>query len=667
MNAVHQGKERMKRIFKPLRNRTYLSMSVMGVMTMVLLASLGVFMFMDFSGTGDPDDEGEERGLLGIEITYLPDELRSGIRQEVRGLVTDDQERPVPDALVTLNFTSEPDDTYRTSTGPDGSFTLPFWSPETEVDMMYDFDITGSKKGYVAKIIPLELEIVTPDEWTVMIYMSDCDLEEFALDDINEMESIPDGDHLNIVVQLDRWESFSPKDDRSDGNWTTARRYLVEPDTDTRSIGSRMLSDLGEINTADPMQLVDFTTWAMAEYPAERYALVLWNHGSGIDGICWEQSMEEEDVITINELGEALDSITGNLGRPLDIIGFDACLMSTIEVAYEIAPYSRYMIGSEITEPTFGWDYGVFEDLVSDPFLTEKELADLIIEGYLAQTDRTSSKRSLSMGVLDLTKADETVTHLDNLSNAINSAGSSEIYNMRIARKYAQPISSGYSSDAVDLMDYVGNVIELSGSQQVKESAGQLLDSLAGMVVSFDKVQGISDLETEGLNGVSIYSPDFKDVLDQNEDYDDLKFARDTNWKQTLLSYYENMDIQMEDRVVSFEDDLLSCKARDEDGDLLPDTMVFQLRVVSKVEHAEVFLGINVYNLRGDYVNSTWIDLNLSSAEAEDLIIKFQPRGEDREPGMYRIVAYMCLGPRFDPMSLQDYTRSGYRWLEIYS
>lgn len=667
MNAVQPGKERITRFFRPLKNRTYLSMVVIGMMALVLLASLGVFIFMDFPQTIDPDDGGKENGPLGIEITSLPDELRSGMQQEVKGVITDDQDRPVPDATVTLNFTSKPEDTYRTTTGPDGSFTIPFWSPDIEHDMMFDFDITGSKRGYDEKCIPLELEIVTPDDWTIMIYMSDCDLEEFALNDLNEMEGIPHGDHLNIVVQLDRWESFSPKDDRSNGNWTTARRYLVEPDKDTRSIGSKMLSDLGEINTADPLQLVDFTIWAKEEYPADRYALVLWNHGSGIDGICWEQSMEEEDVITIKELGEALESITDNGEDPLDIIGFDACLMSTIEVAYEIAPYSRYMIGSEITEPTFGWDYSVFEELVKDPFLTEKELADLIIEGFLSQTDLTSSKRSLSMCVLDLSTTDETVAHLDDLSNAINSAGSAEIYNMRIARKYAQPISSGYSSDAVDLTDYVDNIIELSGSQQVKENAKRLLDSLATMIVGFDKVQGISDLETEGLNGISIYSPDFKDVLDQNENYDDLKFTKDTTWKQTLLSFYEDMDIHMEDRVVSFEDDLLSCKVKDEDGDLLSDTMVFQFRVVSEVENAGVFLGINVYNLRGDYINSTWMELNVTSDEAKDFMVKFQPRGDDREPGMYRIVAYMCLGPRFDPMSLQDYTRSGYRWLEVSS
>ncbi|MBN1390885.1 MAG: hypothetical protein JXA22_09630 [Candidatus Thermoplasmatota archaeon] len=665
MGEHRSGKNRIISIFDPLKDRVVISLIAVGVMVILLLTSIGIF-FIDSPAGVDHGGGGSDNEKMGLEITYLPAELRSGMQQEIRGMITDDKGIPVPDALVTINFTNDPDDIYRTTSGPDGQFTLPFWSPETESDSTYDFDITGSKNGYDTKSIPLELEIVTPDDWTFMIYMSDCDLEEFALNDINEMESIPHGDHLNIIAQLDRWESLSPKDDRSDGNWTSARRYLIEPDSDTRSIGSRLLEELGEINTADPMELVDFATWAMEGYPADRYALVLWNHGSGIDGICWEQSMEEDDVITIKELGEALDSITGNIGRPLDIIGFDACLMSTIEVAYEIAPYSRYMLGSEITEPTFGWDYGVLDELIKDPFLTEMELAEEIIGGYISQTDLTQSKRSLSMGVLDLIMADGTVSRLDNLSNAINSAGSAEIYNMRIARKYSQPISNGYSSDAVDLKDYVEKIMDLSASQQVKESAQLLLDSLTGMIAGFDRVQGISDIDTNGLNGISIYSPDFKDVMDQNEDYDDLKFVEDTSWKQTLLSYYENMGTYMEERVVSFQDDLLSCKVKDEDGDLLPDTMVYQFRVVSEIDEVDVFLGINVYDLRGDYINSTWLELNLSSSEDMDLMVKFQPRGEDREPGMYRIVAYLCLGPEFDPLSLQDYTRSGYRWLEIY-
>jgi hypothetical protein len=479
------------------------------------------------------------------------------------------------------------------------------------------------------------------------------------------LEEIPLGPHLNVVVQLDRWESISPKDDETDGNWTTAKRFLIEPDDDPLSIGSNEVMDIGEINSGDPDELADFALWTKENYPADKYALILWNHGSGIDGICWEQSLEEEDVITIPELGNSLDTITDGGSEPLDIIGFDACLMSTIEVAYEIESFGNFLIGSEITEPTFGWDYSILGDLIADPFLNEVEIGERIIESYIGQTDVFTAKRSMSLGIYDLNEVDEVINDLDSLSNTINSAGTTEIYNMRIARKYSQSISDGHSSDAVDLRDYIENIMELSENSQIESDSQALLDSIDKMVLHFETLQGISDLETEGLNGLSIFSPDFKEVLDGNEDYDDLKFSQDTSWKETLLSYYDNMELEMEARVLSFDADYLSSKTEDNDGDFLPDTMTYQFKIISEIDDVDVFLGINVYNLRGEYVNSTWITFNMNSTDDKDFIIKFQPKGDDREPGLYRIVAYMCKGENFDPLSLQDYTRSGYRWLEV--
>jgi hypothetical protein len=665
MKGGHLGKRRLSGVFGPLKGRPLVSIISIGIMALILLGSIGVFLLIDDPHSIDTGPENDTSGPLSLEITSLPQLLRSGMQEEVKGVVTDESGLVVRDATVTINFTNDPGDTYRTITGPNGEFTLTFWSPETPNGSNVNFQVVAEKDGFRENRIPLELEILSPLDWTFMIYMSDCDLEKWALSDINEMEGIPFSPHLNIVVQLDRWESKSPKDDETDGNWTTAKRFSIEPDDDPLSIGSREVMDLGEINSGDPDELVDFAEWAMERYRADKYALVLWNHGSGIDGICWEQSLEEEDVITIPELGGALDEITTGGSYPLDLIGFDACLMSTIEVAYEIADYGSYMIGSEITEPNYGWDYDILGDLVRNPFLSEHELGEKIIGSYIGQTDIFTSRRSMSMGLYDLSMTENVVGDLEALSNTINTAGTTEIYNMRVARKYSQPISDGHSSDAVDLFDYIENIMELSENTQVKAASTELLGSIDNMVIHFEKLQGISDLETEGLNGLSIFSPDFKEVLDGNEDYDDLKFSKSTSWKEILLKYYENMELEMEDRVLSFDEDLLSCRTEDSDGDLLPDTMIYRFKIGSQIDDAEVFLGINVYNLRGEYINSTWLNFGMNSTEDKDFMIRFQPKGEGREPGMFRIVAYMCIGQDFDPLSLQDYTRSAYRWLEV--
>ncbi len=650
---------------RSIPRRPLVVMGSVGLMAVVLMASIGVFLFVDGpNGSGDVKED-RDGGELELSIGSAPDELLSGMEQSITGNVVDGYGAGVGEASIVLEFRNVPDSTFRTVSRADGFFDLTFWSPDTQKDENINFSISASRQGYGEGSLNLMRLLRSTPTWTFMVYMSDCDLEAWALADLNEMEEIGSDDHLNIVVQLDRWESISPTDDRTNGNWTTAKRLLVQQDNDPVSLGSLEIEDLGEINSADPRELEDFTTWAMDEYPADHYALILWNHGSGIDGICWEQSMEEEDVITIQELGSSLDSITDGGTRPIDIIGFDACLMSAIEVAYEIAPYGRYLLGSEITEPNFGWDYSALGELQADPFMDEMEIMEAITSSYLAQSTLLSTKRSMSLGVVDLAVVPELVEDLDSLSNTINSAGTQEVYNMRIARKYTQPISEGHSSDAVDLRDYIQNIQELSGSDQVRSDSQKVLDTFELAVPSFDTVQGVSDIETGGLNGISIYSPDFREVLDSNEDYDELKFASDTSWKGTLLKMYENMDLEMEERIVHFDFNLLPCRVKDTDGDCLPDRMEFTFTITSDLDDVEIFLGINVYNLRGDYINSTWLTMKTNSSEAASFNVVYYPTEENAVSGMYRIVAYLCLGSDFDPLRFQDYARSGFRWLEV--
>jgi hypothetical protein len=650
---------------RAIAKRPLVVMGSVGLMAVILISSIGIFILLDRPNGPDGTSDDGEKGEMTITLVSAPEELLSGMEQSITGYVVDENGLAMGDASVILDFTTMPDTNFRTISRSDGYFDLTFWSPGTEEDENISFTISASMTGYTEGRMSLTRLLRSKPTWTFMVYMSDCDLEAWALSDLNEMEGIGSTEELNIVVQLDRWESISPKDDSTDGNWTTAKRFLVQQDQDPVSLGSLELEDLGEINSADPDELADFAIWAMDEYPADKFALVLWNHGSGIDGICWEQSMEEDDVITIQELGGSLNLITDGGEQPLDIIGFDACLMSTIEVAYEIAPFGRFLLGSEITEPNFGWDYKALGELVADPFMGEIELMEAITDSYLEQSTMLSTRRSMSLSTVDLSVVPALVANLDSLSNTINSAGTQEIYNMRIARKYTQPISDGHSSDAVDLKDYIQNIKELSESEQVKSDSIKVLETFDRAVPSFDAIQGISDMETGGLNGISVYSPDFKEVLDNNEDYDELKFASDTSWKETLLRFYGNMELEMEERVLNFDFKVLPCKVKDTDGDCLPDRMEFSFGVVSEMDDTEVFLGINVYNLRGDYINSTWLTLNVNSSESASFTVAYFPTEENAESGMYRIVAYLCLGNSFDPLKLQDYARSGFRWLEV--
>ncbi|MCK5358160.1 MAG: hypothetical protein KAJ48_07170, partial [Elusimicrobiales bacterium] len=121
-------------------------------------------------------------------------------------------------------------------------------------------------------------------EWTIMIYVNaKNDLEKFGLNDINEMEIIGSSDKVNIVVELGRMNGF----DSSDDNWTGTRRYLIKKDNNNKAITSPVIAELGKVDMGDWKHLVDFGAWAKTNYPAKKYMLIVWNHGTG-----WEKGVK---------------------------------------------------------------------------------------------------------------------------------------------------------------------------------------------------------------------------------------------------------------------------------------------------------------------------------------------------------------------------------------
>ncbi|HLA45456.1 MAG TPA: clostripain-related cysteine peptidase, partial [Aggregatilineales bacterium] len=218
--------------------------------------------------------------------------------------------------------------------------------------------------------------------WTIMVYMeADNNLEGDALADIQEMELVGSTEDVNIVVQIDRAADYST----GDGDWTDARRYLITKNDSSGSIvdivnakfenpdavtlGSEPLEELGEINNGDPQTLIDFILWAATNFPAEKYGLVLWDHGgTWSGGFGGDESTENHDGINIPELDAVLSLVTEELGTGFEFIGFDTCLMGQFEVFSVLSRYANYAAGSEELEPGFGWFYTpALEALVNDP------------------------------------------------------------------------------------------------------------------------------------------------------------------------------------------------------------------------------------------------------------------------------------------------------------
>jgi len=221
---------------------------------------------------------------------------------------------------------------------------------------------------------PLEPRLLLSADWTVMVYIAgDNNLEGAGVDDVNEMEVVGSTAEVNIAVQFDRTSWY----DDSNGDWEDTRRGLIIQDDDTDIISSDLTS-IGEVNMGSAASLSQFIDWATTDYPADRYALVLWDHGGGIDGVAWDDT-SAGDYLTVKEVRMALSQS----GVHLDVIAFDACLMSMLEVAYEIADHGDVMIGSEELVPFDGYPYDTsLADLVASPQWSAAELADAMVTRY---------------------------------------------------------------------------------------------------------------------------------------------------------------------------------------------------------------------------------------------------------------------------------------------
>jgi hypothetical protein len=236
--------------------------------------------------------------------------------------------------------------------------------------------------------------------WTIMLYQDADDqvLERDIYLDLNEAERVGSSDNVKIVAQLDRFRSAF----QGDGDWTSARRYYVTQDNDLNAVHSQVAQELGEVDMSDGQTLVDFVQWSVQNFPADKYVLILSDHGMGWPG-GWSDpapggsgdnstplSARLGNNIYLNELDAALGEATRAAGIDrFEIIGMDACLMAQVEIMAALQPHANYAVASEEVEPSIGWAYASFlGDLVQNPDMSGGQLSQSIVKGYVVDDQR---------------------------------------------------------------------------------------------------------------------------------------------------------------------------------------------------------------------------------------------------------------------------------------
>jgi len=433
----------------------------------------------------------------------------------------------------------------------------------------------------------------TDQTWLVILYQDADDkvLEYDIFLDLNEAERAGSSDQIHIVSQIDRYQAgFS-----GDGNWSSTKRFYVNLDPDLGTMGSQEIADLGEVNMADGDTLVDFVTWAVETFPADKHALILSDHGLGWPG-GWSDPAPggrgDDDIalastgdhLFLMELDEALQEIRDRTGLDqFELIGMDACLMGHLEVYTMLAPHANYAVASQETEPALGWAYTSFLGALRDnPGMDGATLGRLIVESYIQEDQRVVddqaraaflSRGSPRGGTLGLPSAAELAQHLEGsitlsaidlaeipvlngsfneLAYALQGINQSQVAK---ARSYAQSFTSIFGQQVppsyLDLGHFAHLLGTETGDQAVAAAADDVLAALRQAVIAERHGR-----KKPGATGISIYYPNsqiFRSAYAGPESYTTVahRFATESLWDDFLTYHYTGRTFDLASAEVS--------------------------------------------------------------------------------------------------------------------
>jgi hypothetical protein len=365
--------------------------------------------------------------------------------------------------------------------------------------------------------------------WTVLVYVAaDNDLEPFALGDLQEMTAGASAG-VNIIAQVDRSAGYASDGVSNLPNWTSSKRLEVNPGSITE------LADLGETDTTDPATLASFIAWGVAAYPASRYMLILWDHGGGWTGFGVDELLEAGGAPAhgLMRLPAITSGIASGLAAAglskLDIVGFDACLMATLEVAHAMSPHAHYLLASEETEPGHGWDYAALNGVTS---LGAAALGARIADGYKAQADSPAwdTGAGITLSLVELSRIPAVEAAVADLRTAFGTVPAMTPVAGALGRERARAVSFGKNPNPaadthlVDIGDLFGGLDELGASAAALRSA-------VGAAVVY-QVRGSTYSQASGL---SIYFPAGSAYYDAGQ-YDPIAGMDD--WRAFLGAYY---------------------------------------------------------------------------------------------------------------------------------
>lgn len=397
---------------------------------------------------------------------------------------------------------------------------------------------------------------LTKKKWTILVFLNaDNNLEDAGYEDLQEMERVGSTDDVNVVVQFDY---ISPQG---------TKRIYVEKNTQpafggfgNHDIHSKVLEEMPEQDMGDPKVFSDFVTWGMNSFPAEHYMVVMWNHGSG-----WSKEEEADrgisyddtsgNHISTNQLESSLDEIVSTTGRRIDVLGFDACLMSMVEVADAMSGLVDYVVASEETIPFDGYPYDDFLNAFNaSPDKSKENLIRILVDAYGASySGGSQGTKQVTLSAIDISKLEMLKRRLDRWVLSLKRAGVPAA-SFRDAGRNTQSYTYRENKDLGDYVTTVMNTlmtfkfeVQLAVVKDNSNAIGAIGASLALQKAIADTVvANFASPYFAKSTGLAIYLPvsykfsgtegDSQWKYDQTKRdlYRNLRWAKTTQWTSYL-------------------------------------------------------------------------------------------------------------------------------------
>ena len=328
-------------------------------------------------------------------------------------------------------------------------------------------------------------------DWALLAYVAgDNNLSRAGRADIEELAKVGINSRIHAAAEFDA---------RVDDFIGSIRYEFTEQDPDLKRGHAKIIQHLDEKNSGDPSTFRAFLDFGLERYPAQNVLVVVWGHGHGFQDLTKSIGDDTESNASIDmpELKQALAASLKKSGvEKVAILGFDACLMSVLEVAFELKDVAHFIVGSQQTERADGWPYEeVLKEMKKSP--QPLALGERIVDAYV-QFHKKQGFTNGTQSVIDtapVAAAAKALSELgDCLSEQLSKPGFRSV--LESTRMGAQAFGS---SDYVDVMDFCSRLARVP---ECKPHAGAFGEA-AKACIRFEK-------HTDDLpeaNGLSLWFP----------------------------------------------------------------------------------------------------------------------------------------------------------------